>query len=398
MIISLKDAAATTSGGKASTLGALLGAGLPVPEGFVIPFDVYRTAVRTEGRYTFPAGVIDALVCGLDEIGNTSVAVRSSASGEDTANASGAGQHESVLAVRSVSDVVEAVRSCWASLHSPRAVSYRGAQNGGLSDGDPMMAVFVQRLVDADASGVMFTPALPSGVTEIEGSWGLGPSVVGGTVTPDSYRVGANGSISRTIADKRTRLDRAGTLLTNRAVPEIDRRRATLNDDTVARLAELGQEAAAILGHPLDIEWAIAGGHIWILQARPITAAPPPKPFGAPSALHARLTGAPASHGTATGAARVVRGPGDFARVRPGDILICPFTDPAWTPLLRIVAGVVTETGGALSHAAIVARELGIPAVLGVPDATTAISDGAAITVDGTAGTVLPHKRGSVVR
>lgn len=100
------------------------------------------------------------------------------------------------------------------------------------------------------------------------------------------------------------------------------------------------------------------------------------------------LTGTPGSGGTATGTARIVRGPGDFERVRPGDILVCPFTDPAWTPLLRVVAGVVTETGGVLSHAAIVAREQAIPAVLGIPDATSRLNDDTVITIDGTTGTV----------
>lgn len=385
MIISLKDARANTSGGKASALGALLDAGLPVPESFVVPFDVYRAACRGPGKYPFPDGFIDALAKGLDELGDAPVAVRSSANSEDTVHASGAGQHESILGVRGTSAVADAIRSCWASLHSSRAVSYRESHDEGTLDGDSMMAVLVQRLVDADASGIMFTPAAPEGITEIEASWGLGPSVVGGTVTPDAYRVGANGSISRSIADKRTRLDRNGTRLIQRDVPALDRNRETLNDSTVAQLVRLGQETAATLGSPQDIEWAITGDQIWILQARPITATPPPIPS---SASHAWLNGTPASRGTATGTARVVRGPGDFAYVEPGDILICPFTDPAWTPLLRIVAGVVTETGGVLSHAAIVARELNIPAVLGVPNATTAIHDGVTITIDGAVGTV----------
>ncbi|MDX3108438.1 PEP-utilizing enzyme, partial [Nonomuraea angiospora] len=111
-------------------------------------------------------------------------------------------------------------------------------------------------------------------------------------------------------------------------------------------------------------------------------------PSAAPDAPAGALAGTPGSRGTATGAARIVRGPGDFARVHPGDILVCPFTDPAWTPLLRIAAGVVTETGGVLSHAAIVARELGIPAVLGVPDATGRLHDDTVITIDGTTGAV----------
>lgn len=144
-----------------------------------------------------------------------------------------------------------------------------------------------------------------------------------------------------------------------------------------------------MLGGAQDIEWAIADGKIWILQARPVTAAPPPPSLAEALATSpAALTGTPGSHGSVTGTAWIVRGPGDFSRVHRGDILVCPYTDPAWTPLLRIVAGVVTETGGILSHAAIIAREHRIPAVLGAPNATTRIHDGITITVDGTTGTV----------
>jgi len=406
MIIPLRDAVANTSGGKAGALGTLLRAGLPVPNGFVIPFDVYRAAVRSLGvgadgldatRRTIetrplPAALLDSLTDALGRLGDVPVAVRSSADSEDTVHASGAGQHESVLAVRGVADVARAVRTCWGSLHSSRASAYRNDPGAVHLLGDPVMAVLVQRLVDADVSGVMFTSAGPEGTTEIEASWGLGPSVVGGTVTPDAYRVAADGSVARTISDKRTRLDRDGvqsaTGLVTRDVPAADRDRPTLDDATVARLVLLGQKAAALLGGSQDIEWAIAGERIWVLQARPITATPPPAPSEAPVALLAVLTGTPASHGIATGTARIVSGPADFRRVRPGDILVCPYTDPAWTPLLRIAAGVVTDTGGVLSHAAIVARELRIPAVLGIPDATTTIHDSALVTIDGTTGTV----------
>jgi len=391
MIVPLRDAAVTTCGGKAGVLGALLRAGLPVPDGFVVAFDV-----------------------------------RSSADSEDTVHASGAGQHESVLAVRGVAEVADAVRTCWASLHSPRAISYRGTHGAGHPVGGPVMAVLIHRLVDAEVSGVMFTPAEPGGSTEIEASWGLGPSVVGGTVTPDAYRVAADGSVTSTVSDKRTRLDRDGARLVTRDAPATDRERPTLQDATVARLAQLGQQVAAVLGGPQDIEWAITGGpqdiewaitggpqdiewaitggpqdiewaidggRFWVLQARPITATLPPASSGVPVASPSSLTGTPASAGTITGTARIVRGPGDFSRVRPGDILVCPYTEPAWTPLLRIAAGVVTETGGVLAHAAIVARELRIPAVVGIPDATTTLNDGDTITLDGAAGTVTTPDR-----
>ncbi|MDP9869323.1 MULTISPECIES: PEP/pyruvate-binding domain-containing protein [Streptosporangium] len=410
MIVPLMEAVADTCGGKAGTLGTLLRAGLPVPDGFVVPFAAYLAAVRglDLGRFAgesddldaarqaiearpVHAAVIDALEGALDELGDPPVAVRSSAANEDTGQTSAAGQHESFLAVHGVSEVADAVRACWASLLSPRAIDYRGAH--GRDDqpsGDPMMAVIVQRHLDAEVSGVMFTPADPNDTTEIEASWGLGPSIVGGMVTPDAYRVAEDGSVTRTVADKRTRLDRRGTRLVIGDVPTRAREQPAIDDATATQLAKLGKEIAAVLGGPQDIEWAIVDGRTWVLQARPVTATPPPpaSPSNASDTPAATLTGTPGSHGTVTGTARIVRGPGDFARVHPGDILVCPFTDPAWTPLLRIAAGVITETGGVLSHAAIVAREHAIPAVLGVPNATSRLRDGTVITIDGTTGTV----------
>ncbi|GAA2822232.1 PEP/pyruvate-binding domain-containing protein [Nonomuraea rubra] len=468
MIVPLMEAAADTCGGKGGTLGALLRAGLPVPDGFVVPFAAYLAAVRDldpdrdpergrglgrgRDRAQGPGRVaavrraiagrplhttlIDELGRALGRLGDPPVAVRSSASGEDTGQASAAGQHESFLAVQGAGEVARAVRACWASLWSPRAIAYRGDDG---TPSEPVMAVIVQRHLDAEVSGVMFTSTGPDGATEIEASWGLGPSVVGGTVTPDAYRVAGDGTVTRTVADKRTRLDRQGARLVVRDVPADARNRLALDDATAARLAALGEKIATVLGGPQDVEWAIADGHTWVLQSRPITAALPrrPSPPAAPADVltsasdaltgtrdvpHGTsdvphnvrdvpqgvtdvpdvpdvphdvkdvpdgvLTGAPGSRGMATGPARIVRGPGDFARVRPGDILVCPFTDPAWTPLLRIAAGVVTETGGVLSHAAIVAREQAIPAVLGVPDATGTLHDGILITIDGATGTV----------
>ena len=403
MIVPLVRAAADTSGGKAGPLGALLRAGLPVPDGFVVPLEAYRRAVVLRGRAPGPSGRSDgvrdrlesralsaellaALGPAVDGLGDVPLAVRSSADDEDTGQTSAAGRYESVLAVRGVTEVVKALRACWVSLHSSRPIGNRGP-GAGSGHGDPAMAVIVQRLVDAEIAGVMFTPASEDDDTTIEASWGLGPSVVGGTVTPDSYRVATDGSIVRTIADKRTRIDRAGDRLRTSAVPTPDRSRPTLDNATTARLVQLGRQVAAVLGGPRDVEWAIAGGRIWALQARPITARPPGS-TGAALGTSAALAGTPGSSGNATGPARIVRGPRDFALVRPGDILVCPFTDPAWTPLLRIAAGVVTQTGGILSHAAIVARELRIPAVLGVPDVTEKLRDGVTIAIDGDFGTV----------
>lgn len=407
MLVRLVDAVTPTCGGKAGALGLLLRAGLPVPDGVVVPFTEYhatvgqvaRLALRSGGAeaarraiatHPLPEDLRTAIDRALDVLGGGAVAVRSSAGNEDTARTSAAGQYESALAVQGVDGVAEAVRRCWASLFSPGAVAYRRASLPSDADEEPAMGVVIQRHVDADLSGVMFTGG-PDSLVTIEASWGLGPSVVGGTVTPDSFRVTAHGEVLRRVGDKQTRLDRRGARLRTTVVRGSDRGRATLDDDGARRLARFGQRVSEVFGAGQDVEWAMTGPTTWLLQSRPITAPlPPPPPPQSPQS-RAVLTGTPGSRGTATGLARVVRGPEDFGRVGPGDILICPWTDPGWTPLLRIAGGVVTETGGALSHAAIVARELHIPAVLGVPEATTTVPDAAIIVVDGSAGTVTTH-------
>ncbi|MEU8222066.1 PEP/pyruvate-binding domain-containing protein [Kribbella sp. NPDC048915] len=356
MLVPLAAATVEQCGAKAATLGVLLRNGLPVPDGVVVPFSCADSGLAEW----------------LAPFGDAPVAVRSSAANEDTALTSAAGQHDSFLGVQGVAAVVDAVRACRESSRSARATAYRA---GGV---EPAMAVIVQRQVDADVSGVLFTGVAG---TLIESSWGLGPSVVEGRVTPDRYEV-VDGAVTRTVGDKRTSLERDTSGLAVRRVPADRRRTASLTDATARQLADLGGSVTTVLGGGAqDIEWAIAGSQLWILQARPVTVQPP-----APGA--SGLAGVPGSHGTATGPARVVRGPADFSTVRPGDILVCPYTDPAWTPLLSIAAGVVTEHGGILSHAAIVAREKHIPAVLAVPQATTRIRSGETITIDGTTGAI----------
>ncbi|EPH44572.1 putative phosphoenolpyruvate synthase [Streptomyces aurantiacus JA 4570] len=395
MLIDLADAEPGTAGGKAAALARLLEAGLPVPPGFVVPVSAYEQAVAgldlpgTGAVRALPGlspALTDEVARALTRVtGDGYVAVRSSATGEDTAEATAAGQHDTFLGVRGPAQVADAVRGCWASLWSERAVEYRRRQAAADA---PAIAVLVQRLVDADVAGVMFTGA----DVRVEASWGLGESVVGGRVTPDSWTVSGGTVTRRTLGTKRTRVDRDHARVITRDVEPADRARFCLTDEEVTRLARIGRGTADLLGGPQDIEWAITGSRLWILQARPVTS---PLPAGTTAAADPAgegtgtvRTGVPGSPGCAVGPVRVVRGPGDFGRVRSGDVLVCRTTDPAWTPLFGVVAAVVTETGGLLSHAAIVARELGLPAVLALEDATTVLPEGATAEVDGSTGQV----------
>lgn len=394
MLTTLSDAIRSTCGGKAATLGVLLRAGVPVPEGFVVPASsVAETVAGTRpeivagARPEVEAGLRSAITRALDLLGDPVVAVRSSATDEDSRHASAAGQYESVVGVRGSDGVCAAVTTCWDSARAARVADYR-RQTG--QDNAPGMAVLVQRVIEAEVSGVLFTPQRPGGSTRIEAAWGLGLAVVSGTVTPDSYDVTADGDVDCVVGSKRTRIDltpESGGVGTS-LVGEQARTARTLQDSTVRVLAGMGRRIAAMLGGPQDIEWAIADDAIWILQARPITAAVPASRTVDQVVPSRALAGVPGSPGLVTATARIVGSPDDFHTVRPGDVVICPCTDPAWTPLFTIAAGVVTETGGALSHAAIVAREYGIPAALAIPHATTHIRSGDRVALDGTAGTI----------
>lgn len=394
----LSDSHDGRSGGKARSLARLLRAGFPVPDGFVVYVDADRSFASQ-----FDDTVRDRIDLELSRLGDPAVAVRSSAADEDNADASAAGMYDTFLGVRGTDEVCAAIVSCARSADSVRIRDYR-RRGGGAEDPATVMSVLVQVLIEAEVSGVMFTPRRVNEPTRIESSWGLGLSVVNGGLTPDSYEVGPAGAITATLGIKKVRTDAVdeqnGTTTTSVA-NELQTVR-TLSDEALLGLESLGARVSAVFGGPQDIEWAIADGTIWIVQSRPVTAVLPPLPGTGPvmdsgpvvnSVLlpAATLDGTPGSHGVVTAPARIVSGLSAFSDVKPGEVVICSFTDPSWTPLFSIAAGVITEVGGALSHAAIVAREYGIPAVLGVTSARVRIANGDLITIDGTAGTITMH-------
>lgn len=390
MITPLRDSGRAQCGGKAATLSLLMRAGLPVPDGFVVHGD---TSVHTEHQCVseIDEELKTSASRALERLGHPTVAVRSSAMTEDGRDASAAGQYESVLGVRGLSEVHDAIIACRASAHARRVRDYLNRMTRGVPVESSTPAVIVQRHVPAEVSGVMFTAGAVGGVTRIEASWGLGVAVVSGAITPDSYEVLPGGTVRVSLGQKGTRVDadpaRSGVVA--RTVSGDHRTARTLTDERARSLAALGVRIADLIGGPQDVEWAISDDEIWILQARPVTAPLPHVPAPSHVAAPSTLRGAAGSHGVVTAQARVVRGPADFGSVRPGEVIVCPITDPAWTPLFAVAAGIITEAGGALSHAAIVAREYGIPAALGVVGALERIRDGDRVTLDGSEGTIV---------
>lgn len=339
--------------------------------------------------------------------GEISVAVRSSATAEDLPNASFAGQHESFLHVRGEADLIEACRRCFASIFTDRAIVYR-TQNG-FDHFKVALSVAVMQMVrsDAAASGVIFTLDTESGfrdVVFVTGAYGLGESIVQGLVDPDefyvhkpTFRTGYRKVLSRRLGAKQVRLAShprgTGASLRSRATTRAERARFCIDDEEVLRLADVAlriedhYSAAAGAPAPMDIEWAKDGddGRLYVVQARPETVASQRQGFvetfhlkGAAPVL---ASGKAVGERIAQGRVRVIQNAADLAAFQAGEVVVAPATSPDWEPVLKRAAAVVTDRGGRTCHAAIVARELGIAAVVGTGDATRALATGDMVTV-----------------
>lgn len=268
---SITDAERPLVGGKGLSLGKTARAGLPVPPGFVVTTGAYKRLAEA-GIRSDPE-LVGAVAVALDALGGGPVAVRSSATAEDAADTSFAGQQETVLGVRGTDAVLSAIERCWRSLFAARAVAYRERQHVGAAGS--AMAVVVQALVPAEAAGVLFTAdPLDAGGTRmlVEASWGLGEAVVSGRVQPDRFALDrATGAVlERHLGSKAVRVTAAGT---EEHTPPDLQRAFCLGDAALARLADLGRRVEAFYADPRDVEWAYAGGTVHLLQARPITAA-----------------------------------------------------------------------------------------------------------------------------
>ncbi len=417
------------AGGKGANLGEMTRAGLPVPPGFAVTAAAFREFVEVTGLRAYiqdeidrvdiadraalegaaeriqsriaagdvPAGVRAAVVAAYRALGDDGpalVAVRSSATMEDTAAASFAGMNRSYLNVSGDEDLIARVREVWASLYSPRVIFYRKRLE---LPGEPEIAVIVQKMVNAGKSGVAFSVDPASGAAGnmvIEAAWGLGEVVVGGQVEPDRYLV-AKADLALDdvhIGHKGFMLTRDGEGRT--AEVPLDPARAdgrVLTDEEVHAVADLVRRDESHYATPQDIEWAIEDGTVYLVQSRPITTlprhtAPPPGVDGHATVL---VHGMCASPGTAVGAVRIAHEIADADALRQGDVLVATMTSPDWVPFMRRAGALVTESGGMTSHAAIVSREMGLPCIVGARGAMSVLKDGATVTVNAGAGSVL---------
>lgn len=419
-------------GGKGANLGELTRAGLPVPPGFVITVEAYdqflaanhlderidallesmdvndpnalqRTTVALRELVLtadVPDDVRSSIQSAYRELGARQgttpaiVAVRSSATAEDTGQFSFAGMFESFLNVQGDEELIGVVRKCWASTFSARVLFYRVKQ--GLPRA-MSVGVVVQMMVDSEKSGVMFTVDPTSPDTQrmvIEAAWGLGEVVVLGQVSPDRYVVEKTGLhlLEKAVGRKAFFLTREPTTGQNVRVDLTSDPRSqaqVLTDAEVRALGDLGRRVEKHYGTPQDIEFAIDADRIYLTQSRPITTLATQASHGAASEPATILVrGLGASPGIASGAARLIERADQQAALSQGEVLVTEMTSPDWVPMMRRAAAIVTDAGGMTSHASIVSRELGIPCVVGTGTATTILKDGMQVTVDGASGVI----------
>lgn len=337
-------------------------------------------------------------LAGKDDI---AVAVRSSATAEDLPNASFAGQHESYLNIKGEEQVVKAIRKCFASLYTDRAIKYR--QDNGFPHEKVSLSAGVQKMVrsDAGSSGVIFTLEPESGfrnIVHISGVWGLGENIVQGTVIPDEFFVfkptlllGKDAIVQRRLGEKANTMiysETGDTTVINTITPKEKQDQFVLSDAEIMKLARWAIAIEAHYQKPMDIEWAKDGitGNLFIIQARPETVHSQQDPL---IIKEFRLTGKGDVLGRGeaigskivTGPARLLDSPKESYKLKPGEILVTALTSPDWDPILKKASAIVTGKGGRTSHASIVARELGVPAIVGCGDIAAKISDGELITV-----------------
>ena len=428
----LGKADVSKAGGKGANLGELVKAGLPVPPGFVVTAQAYllfttesglsqKIAHSIEGLNVddtselqakakevqetiigseMPAIIKSEILKAYDEMASRDsikapfVAVRSSATMEDSEQASFAGMNATFLNVHGREDLVRKVKECWASLYGARVISYRAKKE--FYD-EPVIAVVVQKMVNSDKAGVMFTANPRNNNLNslvIEGAFGLGEVVVGGLVSPDYYELEKNGLKLKDarVSHKNFKIirDEKGRNK-NVDLSEKEANEQVLTDKEIQQIARLGMKIEQHYASPQDTEWAIEGNKVFMLQSRPITTpissikVESEKPEEESKEL---IRGLGASPGRGSGEVRVLVSPDKDNGFESGDVLVAAMTTPDWVPLMMKASAIVTDGGGVTCHAAIVSREMGLPCVVGTRNATKILQDKMLVTVDGTHGIV----------
>ncbi|MGK0547580.1 phosphoenolpyruvate synthase [Halomonas cupida] len=430
-------------GGKNASLGEMIsnlaGAGVTVPGGFATTADAYREFLSHEGLNdrinqelarldvddvntlaeagskirqwvidtplppAFEAALREAYEQMLGKHPNLKVAVRSSATAEDLPDASFAGQQETFLNIEGYDNIKRAVHEVFASLFNDRAISYR--VHRGYAHENVALSAGVQKMVRSEtgASGVMFTLDTESGFRDavfVTSSWGLGETVVQGAVNPDEFYVhkhtlaaGRPAVLRRNLGSKLIKMIYTGDASAGKSVetvdvPLSDRGRFSINDEQVMALARQAMTIEQHYGRPMDIEWALDGddNQLYIVQARPETVVSQQEGgslerFQLKEKGRTLVTGRAIGQRIGRGAVKVILSPDEMDKVNSGDVLVTDMTDPDWEPIMKRASAIVTNRGGRTCHAAIIARELGIPAVVGCGDATEVLRDGREVTV-----------------
>ncbi|MEI6039868.1 MAG: phosphoenolpyruvate synthase [Candidatus Berkelbacteria bacterium] len=425
-------------GGKGANLGELTKAGLPVPPGFIVTAKAYfdfikqteldkqiknllkkldpenskklhEVALKIQKLILskpVPAALGKEITKAYQELylkgsGNIFVAVRSSATAEDLPTASFAGQQKTFLNIAGSTEVVRAVRKCWASLYEPRAIYYRMVNKF-----DHMkvgIAVPVQKMIQSEKSGIMFTidPITndPNRLV-IEAGLGLGEAIVSGSITPDRYVVSKDKLeiLEKKINKQAWKIVRAGQGNEHVTLKKLEQEAQKITDEEILAIAKIGQEIDAHYGVPQDTEWAIEGKNLYFVQSRPVTTVKSQKAESNSTSqdkAEILLKGIAASLGIASGKVKILHKPSDISKIEKGDILVAEMTTPDFVSAMKKAVAIVTDTGGQTSHAAIVSRELGIPCVVGTGTATHVLKENQIVSVDGAKGLVY---KGKVVR
>jgi len=419
-------------GGKGANLGEMINRGFPVPPGFIVTAEAYYLLIEKNNlqpqikeligqldpqdstqlneiskkikklilETEVPDEINQQIIEHYQKLSSRSqpalVAARSSATAEDLPDASFAGQQETYLNVRGEKNLLEKVKQCWASLFEPRAIFYR--EEKGFDHFEVGIAVPVQRMIQSEVAGIMFTINPVSNDKNqivIEAIYGLGEKIVQGAYTPDHYLVQKNSwkILQKKVTPQKLEMTLKDGENQELELPESKQNKIKLTDEQIIELAKLGDKIQQHYRFPQDIEWAMEDGELYIVQSRPVTTITlesfeKNKKEISVEGLKLILKGEPASPGVATGKIKILKSAKEINKLEDGEILVTDMTTPDFVPAMKKAAAIVTNQGGQTSHAAIVSRELGIPCIVGTQTATVDLKNGQIITVDGKEGSV----------